>query len=126
MALTISNIQFDPVNGIWTCAGSNDGSSAAASIYPGFKPRTCKVVNLTDVTIHEADLNTGAGKAIKTVTAGTTTLQATNAVTFLDSSVTSGATTVATGSSSNTTAGGVTLGTDILLASKSFTIKLER
>lgn len=126
MALTISNINFDAVNGIWTCAGSNDGSSAAASIYPGFKPRNCRVVNLTDVTIHESDPNTGAGKAIKTVTAGTTTLQATNAITFLDSSSTSGATTVATGNPAVTGGGGVTLGTDILLASKSFAIKLER
>lgn len=122
MALTISNINFDPVSGIWTAAGANDGSSAASSIYPGFKPRVVKVVNLTDVTIHESDPNTGAGKAIKTVTAGTTTLQGSNAITFLDNSSSTGATTVATGNPAVSGAGGFTLGTDILLASKSFTI----
>lgn len=126
MALALTNIKFDAVNGIWTALGTNDGSSAAQSIYPGFKPRLCRVDNVTDATVYFFNENMAAGKAIKTVTAGTTTYLAANGFTLLDSAASSGAATAATGQSPSAAAGGVTLGTDICAASKSLVITLER
>lgn len=126
MALTLSNIKFDAVNGVWTALGTNDGSAAAQSIYPGFKPRFCRVDNVTDATVFVFNENMAAGRAMQTVTAGATTYLAANGFTLLDNANSSGATTAAAGQSPSAAAGGVTFGTSICAASKSLMIELIR
>lgn len=126
MALTLSNIKFDAVNGVWTALGTNDGSSAAQSIYPGFKPRYIRVDNVTDATVQIFQENMAAGKAIQTVTAGTTTYLAANGFTLLDNANSSGAATAALGQSPSAAAGGVTFGTSVCAASKSLVITMFR
>jgi hypothetical protein len=126
MALTLTNIKFDAVSGIWTALGTNDGSAAAQSIYPGFKPRKVHIDNLTDPIVFNFTENMAAGKAIQTVGAGTTTYLAANGVTLLDNSSSSGATTAAVGQSPSAAQGGITLGTAICAASKVLSIELYR
>lgn len=126
MALTLSNIKFDAVNGLWTANGVNDGSAAAQSIYPGFKPRAIHVFNSTDATVFDFNENLAAGKAIQTVTAGTTTYLAANGFTLLDNASSTGAATAALGQSPTAAAGGVTLGTAVCAASKTLSIEMWR
>lgn len=60
--------------------GSATGDGTAIEVSLGFKPRYIKVFNLTDVVVWEKFEEFTAAQAIKTVTAGTTTLDTTSAV----------------------------------------------
>jgi len=126
MALTISALTSNSLTSeTFICKGVNDGSGAAASIFCGFKPRQVEVWNETDVIKFEYydgmtaaygfKLN-GTGPAITEITS--------NGVTLLDGSEASPAT-AATGNVRSAGAG-FTLGTGILVASKTYWIKAIR
>lgn len=53
--------------------GSFTGAGADVDVICGFKPRYIKVINLTDRTTYEITADMAAGKALKTVAAGTMT-----------------------------------------------------
>jgi len=84
----------------------SDGSAAAFVVSLGFVPREFKMVNLTDrITYEWANQMTNPG-ALKTVAAGTRTLETTEGPTV--------------GTAAAGTADQVTVPTSIMLASKSF------
>lgn len=126
MALTISALTSNAlVSDTFICKGVNDGSAAASSIFIGFKPRKVEVWNETDVIKFEyfdgmtaaygLKFN-GTGPAITEITA--------NGVTLLDGTEASPATS-ATGNL-RTSGPGFTLGTGILVASKTYWIMAIR
>lgn len=123
MALTLSAQTFDATNGIWTATGVNDASSAAASIYPGFKPRQVVVRNLTDGIITTWDNQMTNGRALSQAAAGAITYVAAGSGVYgIDSSQDANAATAASGQTPTTAAGGFTVRAAVLLASKTFSI----
>lgn len=109
MAFT-TNTRVDSAGVVNHSSGAlvSDGSAAALTISLGFVPRYFKLVNLTDRISYEwwTGMSLTGGAALKTVAAGTRTLETTEGPTFG---------TVALG-----TADQVTLSTTLLPASKSF------
>lgn len=63
-------------------SGTLTGDGTIANVACGFTPRHVKVVNETDVIVWERFDTMGATKSVKTVTAGTTTIDTTSAITF--------------------------------------------
>lgn len=124
MALTLSNIVNDEISGILTCTGTNDGTGAASSIFAGFTPRLVRVLNVTDTISHEWINGMTAGHAYKITPAPAVSIVTTNGVTPLEGIEAAPAAT-ATGSPSSG-GKGVQLGTDVLIASKSYRIVLTR
>lgn len=69
-------------------SGALTGDGTAITVTLGFTPRFVKVVNVSDVETWEAHEGMAAGTAIKTVTAGTTTVVADGSVTLTDNGFT--------------------------------------
>jgi hypothetical protein len=63
-------------------AGSFTGDGTACIINLGFNPLSFKLVNSTDAIVYEKISGMAANACIKTVTAGTTTIDATSQVLF--------------------------------------------
>lgn len=61
-------------------SGSFTSDGTAAVVTLGFKPRWVKVVNTTDVIVWEKIEGMAAANAVKTVTAGTTTIDTGSAI----------------------------------------------
>ena len=62
-------------------SGSFTSDNTATIVKPGFKPRWIKVVNTTDVSVWEKIEGMAAANSVKTVTAGTTTIDTGEAIT---------------------------------------------
>ena len=62
--------------------GSFTSDNTIATINLGFVPRVVKLINITDVVIFEKLEGMAANASIKTVTAGTTTIDTTGAITI--------------------------------------------
>jgi hypothetical protein len=73
-------------------SGSFTSDNTATVVTLGFKPRWIKVVNSTDVIVWEKVEGMAAANSIKTVTAGTTTVDTGSAVLIADYSFTISAT----------------------------------
>lgn len=67
-------------------SGSFTSDNTATTVTLGFKPRWIKVVNSTDVIVWEKIEGMAAANSIKTVTAGTTTVDTGSAITIGDNS----------------------------------------
>lgn len=120
MALTISNVVFNGLTGDHVIMkGVNDGSAAAAAIYCGFIPRMISVWNLTDGIIDKYFPDMTADKSFHVAANGTITAAAASGFNILTD--TSATVTKATGSPLSG-GPGFTLGTGILLASKTYQI----
>lgn len=61
-------------------SGSFTSDNTAAVVALGFKPRWVKVVNTTDVIVWEKIEGMAAANSVKTVTAGTTTIDTGSAI----------------------------------------------
>ncbi len=61
-------------------SGSFTSDNTATTVTLGFKPRWVKVVNTTDVIVWEKIEGMAAANSIKTVTAGTTTIDTGSAI----------------------------------------------
>lgn len=61
-------------------SGSFTSDNTAAVVSVGFKPRWIKVVNTTDVIVWEKIEGMAAANSVKTVTAGTTTVDTGSAI----------------------------------------------
>ena len=117
MALTISSITFDSLTqGMWACNAVNDGSAAAATIRCGFQPRRIEVYNVTD-DITDLWIGYTTATSWNVIANGTQDSDAASGFTLDDGT---GTVTTATGSAS--TGAGFSMGTGILIASKSYRI----
>lgn len=72
--------------------GDITSDSTAISVALGFTPRWVRVFNLTDVIVWEKVAGMGATQAIKTVTAGTTTVDTGSAIVLTEDGFTISAT----------------------------------
>lgn len=71
--------------GVSNCAsGSFTSDNTPTTVTLGFKPRWIKVVNSTDVIVWEKIEGMAAANSVKTVTAGTTTVDTGSAITIAD------------------------------------------
>lgn len=77
--------------------GSYTGDGTATVVSTGFLPRWVKVFNLTDATVWEWVEGFAATQALKTVTAGTTTVDTGSAIVVGDRGFTVSATASASG-----------------------------
>lgn len=75
--VTISTRSGGVVN---SASGSFTSDNAAQTITLGFKPAWMKVINETDVIVWEVFASSSATKVLKTVTAGTTTVDTGSAI----------------------------------------------
>ena len=76
-------------------SGSFTSDNTATTVTIGFKPRWVKVVNTTDVIVWEKIEGMAAANSVKTVTAGTTTIDTGAAITInTDGTITLSATAV--------------------------------
>lgn len=75
-------------------SGTFTSDNTATTINIGFKARWVKVFNATDVIVWEKTGSMADANSIKTVTAGTTTVDATSAIVISDGYITLPATTV--------------------------------
>lgn len=98
MAITVTtSAKSDGVVGLMEISYTGDGSTAAV-IQCGFNPSWALVINETDATVWEKISAQAAANCLKTVTAGTTTVDTGSAVVFNgDGSVTLSATLGANG-----------------------------
>jgi hypothetical protein len=69
-------------------SGSFTGDGTAITVALGFQPRYVKVQNVTDVETWEKHEGMAAGAAVRTVTAGTTTVQTGSQIVFGEKSMT--------------------------------------
>ena len=94
MDVTASSRSAGVVN---TAGGSFTSDATAAVVTLGFRPSAIKVVNATDVIVWDK-LDTMADTlSVKTVTAGTTTADATSAIVISDTGFTISAAAAGTG-----------------------------
>lgn len=64
--------------------GTFTSDNTAVAVKLGFKPRAVKIINETDVIVWEKLGTMGATKSVKTVTAGTTTIDTGSAIVIDD------------------------------------------
>lgn len=75
-------------------SGTFTSDNTATTVTLGFKPRWIKVFNATDVIVWEKTGTMADANSIKTVTAGTTTLDTTSAIVVAENGFSMPATTV--------------------------------
>lgn len=114
MAFTFGTPTIDGVNGLYVGSATTNTSSAAGTFYPGFAPRRIRVIDTTNASVFEWVSGMAAASMLKTVTAGTTTVETSNGITVL-------APTDATPAQAS-----VTLGTGLHVNSSTYRIVCER
>lgn len=76
MAITQTEKRGSGPNRLYTARHFDDAATPAlVTLYPGFKPRKLKVINLTDRISYEWFEGMAQGDYLKTVAAGTRTLE---------------------------------------------------
>ena len=125
----LTNIKVDAVNGIFTATLTADGTPAACSIFPGFKPRVVRTTQISG-TVGAGAMAVGyegltAAYNFRTVANGTNTIETSAGFTFLDGTE---ATPAAKATNSPAASGpGVTLGTGIqVTASAAYLVEMYR
>lgn len=125
----LTNIKVDAVNGIFTATLTADGTPAACSIFPGFKPRVVRSTQISG-TVGAGAVAVGyesmtAGYNVRQIAAGTGTIETSAGFTFLDGTEAAPA---AKATNSPAASGpGVSLGTGIqVTASAAYLIEMYR